>query len=263
MRFLACLQADCQRVREVVPERLERRVPTCPDWTVADLTRHLAQVYLHKVEIMRHAKEPDTWPPAGFAAADPLGLLDEAYSQLSQELGSRDPGEPCPTFYGPDQTVGFWIRRMAQETVVHRIDAELGAGVAVAPVPGDLAVDGVDELLQVFMGWGFAEWPEDFAGALRDSPGHGFLIRADATADSQGASWLVRTGAGALTVEGGPDEVATTATGVHDVSVSGNPAAVLRWAWNREAPGEGSAVRITGDLGAVAELRACLVEATQ
>jgi len=261
-RFLSCLEADYQRIRAVAPERLDQRVPTCPGWTVADLIRHVAQVYQHKVEIMRQGKEPEVWPPAGFGTADPLGLLDDSYSELSREFGSRDPGEACPTFYGPDQTVGFWSRRMAQETVVHRIDVELGAGAAVAPVPGDLAVDGVDELLHIFMGWGFTEWPEDFADALLNSPGHGCLIRADATADSQAVSWLVRTGAGQLTVEGGPGAVAGV-TSLHDVSVVGSPAAVLRWAWNREAPGEDSPVTITGDLGAVTELRACLFEATQ
>jgi uncharacterized protein (TIGR03083 family) len=261
-RLLSCLEADCRRIREVAPGRLDERVPSCPDWTVADLIRHVAQVYQHKVEIMRHGREPAGWPPAAFATADPLGLLDDSYSALSREFGSRDPGDACPTFYGPDQTVGFWIRRMAQETVVHRIDAELGAGAAVAPVPGDLAVDGVDELLHIFMGWGFTEWPEDFAGALRNSPGHEFLIRADATADSQASSWLVRTGAGQLTVEGGPG-AAAGATGGHDVSVSGSPAAVLRWAWNREAAGNGSEAAVNGDAAALTELRACLVEATQ
>jgi uncharacterized protein (TIGR03083 family) len=127
-RFLACLDAGYRRIREVAPERLERRVPTCPDWTVADLTRHVAQVYLHKVELMRHGKEPDVWPPAGFGMTDPLVLLDDSYARLSQEFGSRDPGEECSTSYGPDQTAGFWVRRMTQETAAHRIDAELGAG---------------------------------------------------------------------------------------------------------------------------------------
>jgi hypothetical protein len=36
---------------------------------------------------------------------------------------------------------------MAQETVIHRADAELAAGAPVAVIPGDLAADGIDELL--------------------------------------------------------------------------------------------------------------------
>ena len=42
---------------------------------------------------------------------------------------------------------------MAQETVIHRIDAELGADVPIAPIPDDLAIDGIDELLKVFVAY--------------------------------------------------------------------------------------------------------------
>jgi hypothetical protein len=45
--------------------------------------------------------------------------------------------------------------------------------------------------------------------------------------------------------------------------VSGPPSAVLRWLWNREAAGEPSGVTVEGALEAVAELRRCLVIATQ
>jgi hypothetical protein len=51
----------------------------------------------------------------------------------------------------PDQTVGFWIRRMAQETVVHRVDAELAAEVAPGAIPDDIALDGIDEFLIAFI----------------------------------------------------------------------------------------------------------------
>ena len=42
---------------------------------------------------------------------------------------------------------------MAQETVIHRIDAELGDGAPFAPVPDDLAIDGIDELLRIFVAY--------------------------------------------------------------------------------------------------------------
>ena len=47
---------------------------------------------------------------------------------------------------GTDQTVGFWYRRMALETVVHRVDVETGFGVPRA-VNAELAVDGIDEVV--------------------------------------------------------------------------------------------------------------------
>src|SRR5579872_477399 len=152
-RYLDCLAADFARLRAVVPTDLSARVPTCPDWTAADLTRHVAKVYLHKIECMRLGKEPAPWPPEGLGAEDALALLDRAYASLLEEFAWRKPEDPAGNWYAPDPTVGFWIRRMAQETVIHRIDAELATGNAVHGVPPDLAVDGVDELLKIFVAY--------------------------------------------------------------------------------------------------------------
>lgn len=263
MRFLDCLDSDYRRIREVVPGCLSAGVPTCPGWTVADLTRHVGEVYLHKVECMRAGGKLETpWPPAGIGDEEPAELLDRAYSALTAEFIARDPADLGGGFYDPDPTVGFWIRRMAQESVIHRIDAELGAGAEVAPVPDDLAVDGVDELLQVFVGWAFGKWPEDFAEALKDSPGYTILIQADATQDAQGVSWLVEMAPDRLTVAGGPGQRLPDSVRP-DVTVGGAPADVLRWGWNRETPGTASPLRITGNAGALIEFRQCLVAGTQ
>src|SRR5258708_3724435 len=67
----------------------------------------------------------------------PLELLDRAYAALSAEFAARRPEDHTFTWYDPDQTVGFWIRDMAQETVIHRVDAELAAGRPIAAIPGD------------------------------------------------------------------------------------------------------------------------------
>jgi uncharacterized protein (TIGR03083 family) len=261
-RFLECLESDFWRFREVAPGRLEGRVPSCPDWTVADLTRHVAEVYLHKVEMMRHGAHPEGWPPAAFLEEEPIGLLTRGYGELRAEFDARRPEDVSKTWYEPDQTVGFWVRRMAQETVIHRIDAELGAAAPIAPVPADLAVDGIDELLKVFVAYAFSQWPEDFTDALQNSPGRTFLIRTDATTGTPSVSWLVSTAPDHLTVEGGPTEK-TDDNVMPDVTISGTPTAILRWAWNRETPGEPSPVRIEGNTEALSEFRQCVVEATQ
>ena len=49
-RFLECLASDYGRIREIVPGHLDSQVPTCPEWTVADLVQHVGVVYLHKME---------------------------------------------------------------------------------------------------------------------------------------------------------------------------------------------------------------------
>jgi uncharacterized protein (TIGR03083 family) len=57
----------------------------------------------------------------------------------------RPAGDPAWT-WAPDGTVGFWQRRQAHETAIHRVDAELAAGPPT-PVPAALAADGIDEWL--------------------------------------------------------------------------------------------------------------------
>lgn len=238
-------------------------VPSCPEWTVADLTRHVGEVYLHKSTIMREGAQPQEWPPAGMNDEDPVALLERAYTELVDDLSSRKPEEVSYTWYEPDQTVGFWVRRMAQETVIHRIDAELGAGVPVAAIPDDLAIDGVDELLKVFVAYGVGKWGDDFTEALADSPGRSYAIVTD------GAAWRVRTAPGHFDVAGGPgvtlpDGVTVPGEAAHYVTISGTPAALLRWVWNRETPGEPSELTIEGgDAEAFAEFRQCVVIATQ
>jgi uncharacterized protein (TIGR03083 family) len=250
-RFLDCLAADFARLRAVVPADPTAAVPSCPGWTVADLTRHVGEVYLHKTLAMREGAEPDPWPPEELADEEPLALLDRAYAGLREEFAARRPEDPAGTWYAPDQTVGFWIRRMAHETVIHRIDAELGTGQRVAPVPADLAVDGIDELLKVFVAYGVAGWADDFADVLAGSPGRTYAVRTD------GAAWRVRTGPGLFAVrDGAGDDPA-------EVTVSGPPAAVLRWVWNREGAGEPGGVTVQGPAPAVEELRRCIVLATQ
>jgi uncharacterized protein (TIGR03083 family) len=219
-RFLECLDADFRRMREVAPGHFSARVPSCPDWDVADLVRHVGQVYLHKVEMMRHGAHPEGWPPEAFRQEEPVGLLTRGYGELRAEFAARKPTDSSKTWYDPDQTVGFWIRRMAQETVIHRIDAELGAGASIAPVSDDLAVDGIDELLKVFVAYAFGKWPEDFTEALKNSPGHTFLIRTETVPGTPGVSWLVKTAPDYLTVEGGPGEGLAGAA-APDVTVSG------------------------------------------
>jgi uncharacterized protein (TIGR03083 family) len=251
-RYLDCLATDYARLREVAPIDLGALVPSCPGWTVADLTRHVAEVYLHKTVIMREGAEPDPWPPKELADEEPIALLDRAYAELHDELVSRKPEDPALSWYGPDQSVGFWYRRMAQETVIHRIDAELGTAQPIQPIPDDLAIDGIDELLKVFVAYSVAEWGDYFTEILAASPGRTYTVLTD------GASWRVRTAPGVFAVEDVAGDQAV------DVTVSGPPAAVLRWVWNRDGAGRDAAeVTVVGPTEAVAELRRCVVTATQ
>ena len=94
-RYLQCLAADYGDLRDAASAaELTANVPSCPGWTVADLVRHVAQVYLHKVALMRTGEEPEEWPPPSLAAEAPLAALGRAYGALRAEFRTRGPA--CP-----------------------------------------------------------------------------------------------------------------------------------------------------------------------
>ena len=247
-RLLECLDADFHRLREVVAGAdLTAMVPSCPEWTVTDLAHHVGAVYLHKVETMRLGTHPAEWPPPGLNSEDPVALLDRAYPALSAEFAARAPESHSFTWYEPDQTVGFWIRRMAQETVIHRVDAELGAGAEQASIPSDLAHDGIDEFLIAFVAYGAAAYPEEYASLLADSDGRAVRLSTPDTA------WLVRpTVAGIEVAVGDADTAAAT--------VHGDPADLLLWVWGRAGNDRAT---ITGDPALVAYLRRVFADGAQ
>ena len=78
---------------------------------------------------------------------------DESFRIVLAALESTDPGAPTWNWsIVQDKVARFWFRRMAQETAVHRWDAQLGAGAALTePIDTRLAVDGVDEMLDTFL----------------------------------------------------------------------------------------------------------------
>jgi uncharacterized protein (TIGR03083 family) len=255
--LLACLAADYGDLRDAATTvELTTPVPSCPGWTVADLVTHVAEVYLHKAAVIRTGQWPRDWPrdwpPPGQAAEAPLARLGRAYGELRTEFSVRGASAPAPTWYEPDQTVAFWIRRMAQETVIHRIDAELAAGLPVTPVPDALAVDGVDEVLKLFLAYGSVNFP----GGLARMPGEHLagddgldtiVVAAGRTA------WTVRPSPRAVSVaDGGSDQPRVTVTGA--------PQRVLGWLWGRAGD---DAVALAGDPAWAGYLRRMLEAVTQ
>jgi len=253
-RYLDCLATDYGLLRDAASSAGPGRpVPSCPGWTVADLVTHTGEVYLHKAAVMRDQKWPDPWPPEDLPA-DPVAVLDLGYREVTAEFAGRQPGEHSPTWYVPEQTVSFWIRRMAQETVVHRVDAQLAAGVPVTVAPDDLAVDGVDEVLHRFLAYGSVEWPGEYAtvagGHLADDAGTDTIL---VTAGP--AAWTVRPTPRSVTVTDGADRV----DGAARAEVSAAPDAMLRWLWGRAGD---DAVAVTGDPEWAAYLRRLLAAVT-
>jgi uncharacterized protein (TIGR03083 family) len=242
-RLLGCLAADFDRLREVAARDLTAPVPSCPGWTVTDLVRHVAEVYLDKVECMRLGRSPDNWPP-DLTGEEPTESLDRAYAALRGEFAARAPGDSAYTWYQPDQSVGFWIRRMAQETVIHRIDAELGLREEVRPIPEDLALDGADEVLEIFLAYSSQHYADEFGPELKEASGRSVRLTAGPR------SWLVTADPTGVRLDSGGTPVAT---------VEAPADAMLRWLWAR---GGDDRVKVSGATDAVTELRGLLAAVT-
>jgi uncharacterized protein (TIGR03083 family) len=230
--YLSCLQADSARLAEVGRLGLAAPVPSCPGWTVDSLVRHVATVYLHKVEILRLGARPDPWPP-NLDDRDALELYDEARAAVIAALETAGTDLATWTFSPDDKTSAFWYRRMALETAVHRVDAELAHDV-VTPVDRELALDGVDEVLMLMLG---GPWWEE---GDTDHP-----VDAAVRITADGRSWTVRLDATSATVT--PD-----AEGEVDAEIFGEPGSVFLWLWGRrelstEQPADEDDAAQTGD----------------
>ena len=233
-RYLACIDAETERLASAVTDP-EAAVPPCPGWTVAEAVRHTGSVYWHKVMCMRLQRPPEEheWPHDPAVGEDMVDWFRNAHRELRAELTSRGPEAPSPTWWPPEQTVGFWYRRMAQEVAVHRADVESASG-AITPVDEDLAIDGIDEVLRRFL----AD-PDPL-------PGDGPTVDVS----TSGQSWRVT-----LLPEGG--NVTTDATDLADAIVSGEPSEVYLWLWGRESD---EAVRFDGDTEVIRALRKRLAD---
>lgn len=179
--YLQAIRSDGAAVLDAGRKGLNPEVPSTPGWSVRDVIAHLGQVHRQKTHIVRELlvdEEPDF---SAFAIRDDDALLEwfaEGLHEMTAVFSVADPATHVHTWHEPDQTVGFWIRRMAHETVIHRVDAELGHG-APTPVNPILGADGVDEILTTFME-GYPPWAE-----VTRSP---VAVRLE----SEGRRWNVR-----------------------------------------------------------------------
>ncbi|MFH9353727.1 maleylpyruvate isomerase family mycothiol-dependent enzyme [Kitasatospora sp. NPDC017646] len=149
-------------------------VPTCPDWRLGDLVRHVGQVH----------RWAAAYPSQGLGAVldeagrqavigpDPsdAALLEwfrEGHAALVTTLSQAPADIECWSFLPAPSPLAFWARRQAHETAVHRFDADAAAGSPGPAVDTALALDGIDELLRGFMARGRAKVHSDSPRTVR------------------------------------------------------------------------------------------------
>lgn len=194
------------------------RLPTCPDWTFDDLLNHLGRVYAMVATVLgdETGEPPDREKlPRRPEGLDPADWVRQRLEILLPVLSDIPEDEPRWNFVeGPRSPARFWWRRQVHETMVHRVDAELGAGVPVSEPEPEIAVDGIRECLLIA---GLKEVPWE------DLPlGHGMTIHLH-VADLVDAEWTIAT------ADNGYAEAHLKA----DIAVRGPAWELDRWMWRR------------------------------
>ena len=133
---------------------LDAPVPTCPGWDVAQLVRHVGFIYsrlalvvtAQRTEVPDRSELPD--PPDGEAR---LGWFAEQRTAMlaALEAASGDTLVWNWTGNSPGPT-SFWFRRMAHETLIHRVDMELARGSEPTEADPEVATDTVTEFFELF-----------------------------------------------------------------------------------------------------------------
>jgi hypothetical protein len=119
----------------------------------------MAHVYLgqaYVVETGSQAENKEHLAPYP-RTEDFMEFMSWGFDAITKALDINRPERPTWSWHHSDHSVDFWFRRMAHETVIHRIDAELALG-SVTPIDEALALDGVDEVLDFLPLMG--SWPE-------------------------------------------------------------------------------------------------------
>jgi uncharacterized protein (TIGR03083 family) len=186
-RYCEAVRSEIARFVEVVDGAdPSRRVPACPDWTLADLIEHMGGIHRwveRMVSVQTPTRIPSRLIELGLPAAkvDYPGWLAAGGPGLVDTLRRADPEAPMWA-WGADQHVRFWSRRMLFETAVHRMDAEQAVG-QVTSIDAPVAVDGIDELLDNLPGAAY------FAPNVKELRGNGESLQF--VAADTGDTWQI------------------------------------------------------------------------
>ncbi|MCM4080113.1 maleylpyruvate isomerase family mycothiol-dependent enzyme [Paractinoplanes hotanensis] len=146
---------------------LDVTVPSCPEWTLFDLARHLGegrQSWAATVAAGPGAtsKAPPGGPSAPRDREALTAWLASSTQLLLDALREAGPDRGCWTWWGDSQSPqnsAAVARHQLQEVAVHTYDAQLAAGQA-QPLPVDVALDGVEDFLSTCCAT-TAAWPHE------------------------------------------------------------------------------------------------------
>jgi uncharacterized protein (TIGR03083 family) len=174
---------------------LTTEVPSCPDWNVGQLLRHVGGVQRWAEETIRtravgpvpdeHYRDVSAYTHEDPAEVGPW--LTEGARRLADTLREAGPGVRVWTPV-PDGATDFYARRFTHETLVHRADAMLAVGAGFTAGP-DIAIDAFDEWMELGSlptHFEVHPWMRELLG-----PGRTLHFHATDTEPEAAAEWVV------------------------------------------------------------------------
>lgn len=154
--FLTSLNDDVSRLAQVVARHdLATPIATCPGWDLRRLVTHVGTVHRWATQAAATAAAPPSRPLDPGPEVDLGPWLISGANTLIEVLRDVNPSHATWHPFPTDQVAGVWPRRMAHETAIHRVDAELATGeaadMAAHAVSAALASNGIDEYLAVMV----------------------------------------------------------------------------------------------------------------
>ena len=232
-------------------------LPTCPEWTASDLLWHVAEVHWFWANVLSRGAITDadveqieeTKPVRPDSMAELALFRAQSTDALCDQLAVLADDEHRWSWSG-EHTVGFTRRMQVFEATMHRVDAELTAGLEVTPLDPEVAAGAVGHAVAHMWGW-LPAWATYTPAA----------VVAFETSDT-GDRWLAEVGRWQGT---GPESGRAFDEPTCRPS-DGEPAATVRapaqqlalWAWRR-----GGAATPTGSPEAVAALMAVVENGIQ
>ena len=240
-RYLDALTAQTGLFTELIRDAgLRQQVPTCPEWTLHQLTEHVGRAHRFATgNVAGRGRDPID--PRDQAVESPpddpealRGWLRDGADALADTIRDVGPQTSVWTWAG-QQPARFWARRMAHETAVHRADVALTLGQDFALDP-DLAADAISEWLELLCSPKALELRPEL-GELR---GEGQLLHMHSTDDGLGEAgeWIIRRTPSGPVWEHGHSK--------GDVAVRGAVVDLLLVIVRRVAPAAGT-VQVLGD----------------
>ena len=156
-RFLAQLLADIDVSRDIALANPIAAVPSTPEWNALSLYGHVAQNLAYTAWVITEDARLESSIAHPPLREDFAGWLDEfegwasiGVDRFVTAAHAARGRSDVANWTGANTTPEFWARRMCHETAIHRWDLE-NAGGAAAPLPPEIAVDALEELVEVLL----------------------------------------------------------------------------------------------------------------